>query len=50
VRERHLPGGHVHAAVYPTVPEGEYEIRAVGALPALPVTIRGGYVTEISWQ
>jgi hypothetical protein len=50
VRERHLPGGHVHAAVYPTVPEGDYEIRAVGALPSLPVTIRGGFVTEINWQ
>jgi hypothetical protein len=50
VRERHLPGGHVHAAVYPTVPEGDYEIRAVGGLAALPVTIRGGFVTEISWE
>jgi hypothetical protein len=49
VRARHLPGGHVHAAVYPTVPEGDYVIPAVGALPSIPVTIHGGQVTEISW-
>jgi hypothetical protein len=39
----------VHAAVYPVVPEGEYVIPAVGTLPALPVTIRGGDVTEVTW-
>jgi len=49
VRARDLPGGHVHAAVYPTVPAGEYVIAAVGALPALCVTVRGGHVTETSW-
>jgi hypothetical protein len=49
VRARELPGGSVHAAVYPVVPEGEYVIPAVGTLPSLPVTIRGGDVTEVSW-
>jgi hypothetical protein len=49
VRERELPGGSVHAAVYPVVPEGDYVIPAVGALPSVPVTIRGGEVTEITW-
>ena len=49
VRARHLPGGHVHAAVYPTVPEGDYVVAAIGALPELPVTIRGGFVTETGW-
>jgi hypothetical protein len=50
VRARHLPGGHMHAAVYPTVPAGDYVVPAVGALPSLPVTVRGGHVTEISWK
>jgi hypothetical protein len=50
VRARHLPGGDVHAAVYPTVPEGNYVVPGVGELPPLPVTIRGGYVTEITWE
>jgi hypothetical protein len=50
VRERHLPDGHVHAAVYPTVPAGDYVVRAVGARPSIPVTIRGGHVTEVSWE
>jgi hypothetical protein len=49
VRERELPGGSVHAVVYPAVPEGDYVIPAVGALPSLSVTIRGGRVTEITW-
>ena len=49
VRPRHLPGGHVHAAVYPTVPEGDYVVAAVGTRPPLPGTIRGGYVTEVTW-
>jgi hypothetical protein len=49
VRARHLPGGHVHAAVYPTVPAGDYVVAAVGALPELTVTIRGGHVTETGW-
>ena len=50
VRARHLPGGHVHAAVYPKVPAGDYMIAAVGARPSLPVTIRGGHVTEVAWD
>src|SRR4029077_18349005 len=49
VRARHLPGGHVHAAVYPKVPAGDYVIPAVGALPSLPVTGAGGRVPEITW-
>ena len=50
VRARHLPGGHIHAAVYPTVPAGDYEVRGLDALPALAVTIRGGCVTETTWE
>jgi hypothetical protein len=49
VRPRHLPTGPVHAAVYPTVPAGEYVVPSRGSLPSLPVTIRGGYVTEVTW-
>jgi len=50
VRVRELPDGHVHAAVYPTVPAGDYVIPAIGALPSLPVSIRGGHVTEVAWD
>ena len=50
VRARQLPGGHVHAAVYPAVPAGDYIVPAVGARAALSVTIRGGCVTEATWK
>jgi hypothetical protein len=50
VRERHLPGGHVHAAVYPSVPAGDYIVSAVGARPELAVTVHGGCVTEATWD
>ena len=49
VRVRELPDGHAHAAVYPSVPAGDYVIPATGPLPAVPVTIRGGEVTEVVW-
>ncbi len=50
VRERHLPGGHIHAAVYPAVPAGDYVVAATGDRPALAVTIQGGSVTEVAWE
>lgn len=49
VRARELPDCHVHAAVYPSVPAGDYVVPATLGLPSIPVSIRGGEVTEIAW-
>jgi hypothetical protein len=50
VRVRGLPDGHVHAAVYASVPAGDYVVPATLGLPSIPVSIRGGEVTEIAWH
>ena len=44
VRERHLPGGTVYCAVYPSVPAGEY---TVWTNPTVVVSVVGGTVTEL---
>ncbi len=49
VRERHLPGGTVHAAVFAVVPSGRYRLVGVGPRPSIPVTVDGGHVTELHW-
>ena len=49
VRERHSPDGHVHAAVFAALPEGEYTL--LDAPPGAPrdVVIESGHVTEVRW-
>ena len=49
VRERHLPDGHVHAAVFAALPEGEYTL--LDAPPGAPrdVVIESGHVAEVRW-
>jgi hypothetical protein len=49
VRERHLPDGHVHAAVFPAVPGGPYTL--LGAPPGAPrdVDLEAGTVIELHW-
>jgi hypothetical protein len=49
VRERQLPDGTIHAAVFPAVPAGEYTLLAIHALPALDVSVEGGRVAELTW-
>jgi hypothetical protein len=49
VRERRLPEGHVHAAVFIAVPMGEYTLlHAPLGLPR-DVEIESGHVTELHW-
>jgi hypothetical protein len=48
VRERHLPGGTVLAAIFAAVPAGEYTLAGVGARPSISVTVAGGRVTDLS--
>ena len=50
VRERRLPEGSIFAAVFPTVPAGDYTLIPVAALPALDVSVEGGRVAELIWQ
>ena len=49
VRERILPGGRVYAAMFLSVPEGEYSL--LGAPPGArtDVVIRAAHVTEVHW-
>jgi hypothetical protein len=50
VRERHLPGSTMLAAVFAEVLAGEYTLIGFGAHPSVPVTVTGGCVTEFSWS
>jgi hypothetical protein len=45
VRPRHLPGGTIHAAVYPDLPPGRYTVWTSDGAAATTVTITGGSVT-----
>jgi hypothetical protein len=47
VRPRLLTGGTTHAAVYPGLRAGSYVVAAHGAVPATPVVIEGGRITEV---
>jgi hypothetical protein len=42
-------GGPTHAAVYPNLPEGSYELWAADGSVALRVQIEGGSITETRW-
>ena len=50
VRARHLPDGHVYAAVFAAVPAGEYTL--LDAPPGAPrdVVITCGEVVELHWE
>lgn len=50
---RPVPGGLLHAAVYPTLHEGRYLLwnsADLHALPRGPVTVIGGHVVQVSWS
>jgi hypothetical protein len=49
VRERHLPGATLLAAVFAEVPAGDYTLLGVGTHPPVAVTVSGGCVTELTW-
>jgi hypothetical protein len=49
VHTRHFPGGTAHAAVYPDLPTGSYELWAADGSVALTVAIEGGTVAESVW-
>jgi hypothetical protein len=52
VRERLLPDGPVWAALFPSLTEGDYEIRVRGGDPAGPtgtVSVSGGRVASMGW-
>jgi hypothetical protein len=49
VRERHLAGGTVFAAVFPSLPAGAWHVLPLESGAPRPVTIVGGQVTEVSW-
>jgi len=48
VRERHVAGGLVYAALFPGLGEGRYEVRVRGDVdgPATEFDVEGGRVTE----
>jgi hypothetical protein len=53
VRERHVSGGVQHAALFPCLEHGNYEVRLRGdaAGPVSTLTVEGGRVsaTRLSW-
>lgn len=49
VRERRGPSGSRYAAIYPTLPAGDYTIWDEHDQPADTVTITGGRVVELDW-
>jgi hypothetical protein len=49
VHRRCVAGGDVHAAVYPSLVRGTYQLWSATQVAALTVRIRGGHVTEASW-
>lgn len=54
VRPRRLGGARVvHAAVFPSLPAGDYRLRLrplpSGGSPEVPVTVHGGRVSEVEW-
>jgi hypothetical protein len=49
VRERRLPEGHVHAAVFIAVPMGEYTLLDAPLGVPRDVEIESGHVTELHW-
>jgi hypothetical protein len=53
VRSRNVPGGDVHAAFFPSLPRGSYEVRLRGDEhgPMVTFVVEGGGVsdTSLSW-
>jgi hypothetical protein len=49
VRQRHLPGRVLFAAVYPGLPAGDYVIWRDAANRAGIVTVTGGQITTARW-
>jgi hypothetical protein len=46
---RRLGARVVHAAVYPDLPAGDYQLWRSDGQPGLRVSVRGGVVTEACW-
>jgi hypothetical protein len=49
VRERRTGAGPRYAAVYPSLPAGDYTIWQDAVTPTVTVTIDGGQVTRCCW-
>jgi hypothetical protein len=49
VRPRHMPGETRYAAVYPTLPAGDYTVWRDEHSPAATVTVTGGQVSSCRW-
>jgi hypothetical protein len=52
VRERVLPDGPAWAAVFPSLSQGDYEIRMRGGVDEMPTftfAVEGGRVSTVSW-
>jgi hypothetical protein len=49
VRPRRIPDGVVYAALFPELPQGDYEVRVRGGVPdgtAATVSVQGGRVSQ----
>jgi hypothetical protein len=49
VRPRYVAGGTQYAAVYPSLPPGEYTIWRDDGTPAATVAVTGGIATSARW-
>jgi hypothetical protein len=47
VRARRAPAGLVHAAVFPALGAGDYDVLSAEGLPGRKVAVLGGRVTEV---
>ena len=50
VLPREIAGGVAFAAVFPSLPEGEYEVLSPSGTPAGSVTVVAGQVSFAAWQ
>ena len=50
VRERRGPGGVQYAAIYPSLPSGDYTVWGLDGQPADKVQIVGGEVAQLDWR
>lgn len=49
VHPRQLGGNTIHAAVYPDLLQGDYQLWSLQGKPAITIHIKGGTVTEATW-
>lgn len=49
VRERRGPSGTRYAAIYPSLPAGDYTIWSDHDTPVTTTTITGGAITQLHW-